>query len=122
MRIPVQVILTNALEHSCALAGELHLVGGVVHRWEGSGAVDTEAWQTTLPQAVAEALALDGFDKAVFVEILGRDIVSEVHIGGNEVVLSRYTPDRLDLKVVDGELVPRHPEGPVYFIPTVFTR
>ena len=32
MHLPVQVILTNALEHSCALAGELHLVGGVVHR------------------------------------------------------------------------------------------
>jgi hypothetical protein len=45
-----------------------------------------------------------------------------VKIGGTEVVLYCSMPEWLDLKIVDGELVPRHPGGLVYFIPTVFTR
>ena len=54
--------------------------------------------------------------------MLGRDIVTAVDIGGTEVVLCRYMPEWLDPKMVDGALVPRHLERPMYFIPTLFPR
>jgi len=122
-QVPVRVVLTNYREEVMARLGQL--TPEQIHRYETEALIDTGAFQSVLPPAVAERLGLLRLDRTmaqmangatsevdiseVFtVEIMGRRAREDAMIMGTHVLLGVTVLEKLDLLVDTrgGRLVP----------------
>ena len=122
-QVHVRVVLTNYREEVMARLGQL--TPEQIHRYETEALIDTGAFQSVLPPAVAERLGLLRLDRTmaqmangatsevdiseVFtVEIMGRRAREDAMIMGTHVLLGVTVLEKLDLLVDTrgGRLVP----------------
>ena len=113
-QVHVQVVLTNYREEVLARLGQLPVEQ--VHRYETEALIDTGAYQSVLPPAVAERLGLLRLGRAVAqmangtteevdtsevftVEIMGRQMHEDAMIMGTHVLLGVTVLEKLDLVV-----------------------
>ena len=113
-QVHVQVTLTNYREEVLARLGQLPAEH--VHRYETEAFIDTGAFQSVLPPAVAEQLGLLRLGRTVAqmangtteevdtsevftVEIMGRQMHEDAMIMGTHVLLGVTVLEKLDLVV-----------------------
>ncbi len=130
--VRVQVTLTNAIDEELARQGTLPQQQ--VRKYDADALVDTGAVPTVIPTHVMQKLGLaergnrvtsyaDGRqDKVpvtgpVIVDIIGRDMITEAVVLGDEVIIGQIVLEMLDLFVdpVNRRIIPNpaHPDQPV---------